>query len=77
MNLKENSRITTLKEKMLHQPRYVSIEQALIITQTYKEHEQEPIIMKRAHALYNALCQLEIGVEQEELIVGDVYKRQY
>ena len=51
MNLKENNRITTLNEKMLHQPRYVSIEQALIITQTYKEHEQEPIIMKRAHAL--------------------------
>ena len=71
MNLKENNRITTLNEKMLHQPRYVSIEQALIITQTYKEHEQEPIIMKRAHALYNALCQLEIGVEQEELIVGN------
>ena len=26
MNLKETSRITTLKEKMLHQHRYVSIE---------------------------------------------------
>lgn len=71
MNLKDHHRITALKEKMLEQPRYVSIEQALIITQTYKEHEEEPVIMKRAHALYNALCQLEIGIEPEELIVGN------
>ena len=35
------NRIQILKEKMLSQPRYVSIEQALIITKTYKQHENE------------------------------------
>lgn len=64
-------RISVLKEKMLAQPRYVSIEQALIITRTYKEHEKESAQMKRAYALYNALNELEIGVEPEELIVGN------
>ena len=39
------NRIQILKEKMLSQPRYVSIEQALIITKTYKQHENEPIIL--------------------------------
>lgn len=56
---------------MLSQPRYVSIEQALIITKTYKQHENEPIILKRAYALANALRELEIGIENEELIVGN------
>ena len=65
------NRIQILKDKMLSQPRYVSIEQALIITRTYKEHEGESAQMKRAYALYNALNELEIGVEPEELIVGN------
>lgn len=60
-----------IKEKMLSQPRYVSIEQALIITDSYKEHEDEPVALKRAYALHDALCKLEIGVEPQELIVGN------
>lgn len=64
-------RISTLKEKMLSQPRYVSIEQALIITRTYKGNEDKSIPYKRALSLYNALCEIEIGIEPEELIVGN------
>ncbi len=64
-------RISTLKEKMLSQPRYVSIEQALIITRTYKENEDKSIPYKRALSLYNALNEIEIGIEPEELIVGN------
>lgn len=71
MNLKDCARIHTLKGKMLSQPRYVSIEQALIITDSYKAHENEPVVLKRAYALHDALCKLEIGVEPEELIVGN------
>jgi len=64
-------RIKNLKEKMLSDKRYVSIEQALIITETYKENEDKSIIIKRALALKNSLSKLEIGVENEELIVGN------
>lgn len=71
MELLEMQRIETLRKKMLSQPRYVSIEQAVIITDTYKEWEGYPVIVKRAHALYNALSKLEIGVEPEEMIVGN------
>ena len=56
---------------MLEQPRYVSIEQALIITKTYQEHETDSKQVKRAWSLYNALTQIEIGIEPEELIVGN------
>ena len=71
MELEKTKRIDILKDKMLSQPRYVSIEQAMIITKTYKEHEQDPTILKRAYSLYNAMCELEIGIEPQELIVGN------
>ena len=70
MNVEQKNRIEVLKTRMLEQPRYVSIEQALIITKTYQEHETDSKQVKRAWSLYNALTQIEIGIEPEELIVG-------
>lgn len=70
-NLEQTPRITLLKEKMLNEPRYVSIEQARIITRIYQENESLSIPKKRALALKAALEELEIGVEKEELIVGN------
>ena len=64
-------RIKILKEKMLSQKRYASVEQALIITETYKQNEDNPVIIKRALALKNSLLKLEIDVESQELIVGN------
>ncbi len=64
-------RIKKLKEKMLCDERYASVEQALIITETYKQNEDKPVIIKRALALKNSLLKLEIDVENEELIVGN------
>ena len=71
LNFMAKKRIVNLKDKMLSQPRYVSIEQALIITKSYQEHENESNILKRAYALHDALCKLDIDVEPEELIVGN------
>lgn len=71
MNAEQKNRIEVLKTRMLEQPRYVSIEQALIITKTYQEHEIDSKQVKRAWSLYNALTQIEIGIEPEELIVGN------
>jgi pyruvate formate-lyase/glycerol dehydratase family glycyl radical enzyme len=67
----KTKRIGLLKEKMMTEPRYVSIEQALIITKTYEENEEKPVIIKRALALKNALLQLDIAIEPEEKIVGN------
>ncbi|MBP3853609.1 MAG: formate C-acetyltransferase/glycerol dehydratase family glycyl radical enzyme [Erysipelotrichaceae bacterium] len=64
-------RIQYLKQKMLEEKRYASIEQALIITQSYKEHEGCSKQVKRAHALKDALEQIEIGFDSKELIVGN------
>jgi pyruvate formate-lyase/glycerol dehydratase family glycyl radical enzyme len=67
----KTKRVALLQDKMMAEPRYVSIEQALIITKTYEENQEKPVIIKRALALKNALLQLSIAVEPEEKIVGN------
>lgn len=67
----QTDRVTYLKDKMLSEPRYASIEQALIITDTYKKNEGQPRIIQRAKSLKAALEQIAISAEPEELIVGN------
>lgn len=64
-------RIRFLKDKMLSEPRYASIEQARIITETYKANEDKPRIIQRALSLKAALERMEIQAEPKELIVGN------
>lgn len=66
-----NPRIRTLKDKMLSEKRYASIEQAKIITESYKAHEGESRTMQRAYALKAALEKISIAVTPGELIVGN------
>ncbi|MGL6219641.1 MAG: pyruvate formate lyase family protein, partial [Lacrimispora sphenoides] len=70
-NLIMTDRISILMKKMLSEPRYASIEQAKIITDTYKANEEKPRIIQRALSLKAALKQMEIHAEPEELIVGN------
>ncbi len=69
--LPKSPRIEFLKKKMLDEPRYVSIEQARIITEVYKATEGEPACIRRAKALKASLEVVEIRIEPEELIVGN------
>lgn len=71
MNETAQKRIADLKDKMLAEPRYASIEQAKIITESYQQHENEPRIMQRAYALAAALEKIEIRIDPKELIVGN------
>ncbi len=64
-------RISALKERMLDEPRYLSIEQALIITDVYQAHEGESAAVKRALSLAEAMRRIEIHVDPDELIVGN------
>ena len=64
-------RIEILLKKMQAQPRFASIEQALIITRCYQENEGLPRILQRSLALKAALGEIEIAIEPEELIVGN------
>lgn len=71
MNAEAIARIESLKNHMLAEPRYASIEQAKIITESYQAHENEPRILQRAYALAAALERIEIRIDAQELIVGN------
>jgi pyruvate formate-lyase/glycerol dehydratase family glycyl radical enzyme len=51
--------------------RYISIEQAKIITRIYQQNEDLPVILKRAKALAQSLIEMPIAIDHEELIVGN------
>ena len=70
-NLKPSERILSLKNKTLTAVRYLSIEQAKIITRVYKENEDLPVILKRAESLARSLSEMSIAIDPEELIVGN------
>ena len=69
--LKINPRISGLKEKMLEEKRFFSLEQARLVTEVYAANPEKPVILKRALALKHALENMEIRIEPDELIVGN------
>ncbi|MDR1389987.1 MAG: formate C-acetyltransferase/glycerol dehydratase family glycyl radical enzyme [Treponema sp.] len=70
MNILVPPRIFRLKER-LYENRFVSIEQAALITQSYRENPDAPRIIQRALALKNALENISITIDRDELIVGN------
>jgi len=70
-NLSRFHRIERLKKEMLAEVRYVSMEQARIITRIYRETEGEPLNIRRAKSLAAALREMPIRIDPGELIVGN------
>jgi pyruvate formate-lyase/glycerol dehydratase family glycyl radical enzyme len=70
-NFKATDRIISLKNKTLSTVRYLSIEQAKIITRIYQHNEDQPVILNRAKALAQSLIEMPIAIDPEELIVGN------
>jgi formate C-acetyltransferase len=64
-------RIKDLKKHMLEEPRFLSLEQAKIITQCYKDFEEDSITIKRAKSLARSLTQMTIKIDPQEMIVGN------
>ena len=64
-------RIEKLKEQVLGAERFVSIEQAKIITRVYKETRGEEKILRRAKSFSAACREIGIAIDPLELIVGN------
>ena len=70
-NLERTERISSLKEKTFSFPRYMSVEQARIITRVYQENPALSLPLKRAKALAASLIEMPISIDTEELVVGN------
>ena len=71
INIQVSDRIRSLREKTMSGERYLSLDQAKIITRVYSENENQPVILKRALALGDSLREMPINIDPEELIVGN------
>jgi pyruvate formate-lyase/glycerol dehydratase family glycyl radical enzyme len=66
-----SKRIVSLRSKTMGEERFLSLEQARIITRVYKENEESPVILKRAMSLSASLRDMPVAIDPEELIVGN------
>lgn len=66
-----SDRIRSLKEKTLSEKRFLSLDQAKIITRIYQENETLPVSLKRAKSLAQSLIEMPIIIDPEELIAGN------
>jgi pyruvate formate-lyase/glycerol dehydratase family glycyl radical enzyme len=66
---KVNERVARLKEKMLQMPE-ICIERGYLLTESYRETENEPPVIRRAKGLAKVLNGMTLGIDDGELIVG-------
>ncbi|MGM0123938.1 formate acetyltransferase [Enterococcus sp. AZ194] len=64
-------RMNEYRESVLDKKPYICAERALLATEAYKEHQNQPSVMKRALMLKNILEKMSIYIEEETLIVGN------
>jgi len=65
-----SKRIEKLKDRFLSAEPEMCIDRAILATQAYKEHEAQPVIVKRAFTLKKILENIPIYIETDALIVG-------
>lgn len=66
----DTSRSQRIKERIFQKPPEISIERAVYITESYREHDQQPIALKSAYALDHILSNISVRIFPDELIVG-------
>lgn len=66
-----SARIRNLRSKTISGERYLSLDQARIITEVYRKNEGMPVILKRARSLFCALTEMPVSIDPEELVVGN------
>lgn len=66
---KNSTRVSKLRDGMLRKPE-ICTERACLWTESYKETERDPSIIRRAKALKNVLEKMTVHIEDDELIVG-------
>jgi len=74
-NLPKSKRIDKLINDLYTVTPEIEAQRAILITESYKETEAYPIIIRRAKALEKILNEMDIVIRDGELIVGNLTKR--
>ena len=70
----KTERITKLIDALYEKMPEIESERAILLTESYKETEAEPLIMRRAKAFYHILENIPITIRENELVVGSATK---
>lgn len=60
-----------MKDHLFKEKRQISLERALLYTESYRQTEGEPTIIRRAKAVAHILTNVEISIRDGELLVGN------
>lgn len=66
-----SNRIKSLIEDQYRELPEIESERAILITESYKESENQPMILRRALALYKILSEMTLVIREGELVVGN------
>ncbi len=64
-------RMQIYRENVLNQKPYIDAQRALLATESYQKHSNQPYVMKRALMLKNILEKMDIYIEDETILVGN------
>ncbi len=64
-------RMEKFREDVLNKKPYICAERAMLVTEAYQKHKNQPAVVKRALMLKNILEKMSIYIEDETLIVGN------
>ncbi|MBQ1807984.1 MAG: formate C-acetyltransferase/glycerol dehydratase family glycyl radical enzyme, partial [Selenomonas sp.] len=64
-------RMQAFREEVLDEKPYIDAERAMLVTETYKKHQNQPNVMKRALMLANVLENMTIYIEDKTLLAGN------
>ena len=65
-------RVPNLIRNILDATPEICFERAVLLTQSYRETEGEPVILRRAKALDKILSEMTVYIQEDELIVGNL-----
>lgn len=69
--LNGNQRIQLMKDNLFREKRQISLERALLYTESYQQTEGESVIIRRAKAVAHILENVKISIREGELLVGN------
>lgn len=73
-SVKKSERITRLVENLYRNMPEIEADRAVLLTESFKKTEGEPIILRKAKAFKNIVENIPITIRDEELIVGSATK---
>lgn len=66
-----NDRIQRIKDNLFKEERQISLERALLYTESHKQTAELPVILRRAKAVAHIMNHVEISIREGELLIGN------